>query len=418
MGQRLQAAGLHTAYVGKWHLEGHDYYGTGVCPEGWDPDYWFDILNHIREFPSDQQPKMRRPNFNRDPDFTENHCFAKRCADRAVDFLREHGSEDFCLVVSIDEPHDPALVPPEWDEKFAGVCWPKSPNIWDTLEEKPRLQRLMSETLREEDRDALRLDWTRHLAAIAYMDDQVGRVLKELESVAPDALVIFTSDHGAGMQSHCIGPKGPVMYDEVTRVPLLWKWPDELPEGRVIEHPVSHIDILPTLLNAVGAEQPEPLAGQSLLPVLRDADREPDSPVFIEFNRFAIDNDGKGGFQPVRCVVHDNLKLVINLLDEDELYDLSHDPYEMHNAINDPALSKRRDRLHTLLLEWMNETLDLLRGYQWRERPWAPPADTTWNGTGGGGRRKGLEAGDPPLLGYLSAKPLPLNRKKPGNKSK
>ena len=42
IGQRLTAVGIKTGYVGKWHLDGTDYFGNGICPEGWDPDYWFD----------------------------------------------------------------------------------------------------------------------------------------------------------------------------------------------------------------------------------------------------------------------------------------------------------------------------------------------------------------------------------------
>ena len=40
MGQRFRDNGYRTAYIGKWHLDGHDYFGTGICPDGWDADYW------------------------------------------------------------------------------------------------------------------------------------------------------------------------------------------------------------------------------------------------------------------------------------------------------------------------------------------------------------------------------------------
>ena len=42
IGQRLSGLGVRTGYIGKWHLDGTDYFGNGVCPEGWDPEYWFD----------------------------------------------------------------------------------------------------------------------------------------------------------------------------------------------------------------------------------------------------------------------------------------------------------------------------------------------------------------------------------------
>ncbi len=38
MGQRFQDSGYRTAFVGKWHLDGHDYFGTGLCPPGWEEE--------------------------------------------------------------------------------------------------------------------------------------------------------------------------------------------------------------------------------------------------------------------------------------------------------------------------------------------------------------------------------------------
>ena len=43
IGQRLSDNGIHTAYIGKWHLDGSDYFGLGSCPDGWDSEYWYDM---------------------------------------------------------------------------------------------------------------------------------------------------------------------------------------------------------------------------------------------------------------------------------------------------------------------------------------------------------------------------------------
>ena len=42
LGQRFRHGGYATAYTGKWHLSGHDYFDTGICPDGWDAAYWYD----------------------------------------------------------------------------------------------------------------------------------------------------------------------------------------------------------------------------------------------------------------------------------------------------------------------------------------------------------------------------------------
>jgi uncharacterized sulfatase len=75
-------------------------------------------------------------------------------------------------------------------------------------------------------------------------------------------------------------------------------------------------------------------------------------------------------------------KLVINLLTEDEFYDLAKDPYEMENVLGDANYQKERDALHDALLSWMNHTRDPFRGYYWERRPWRGDArPATWDYT-------------------------------------
>ena len=71
------------------------------------------------------------------------------------------------------------------------------------------------------------------------------------------------------------------------------------------------------------------------------------------------------GFQPIRCIFDGRYKLVINLMTSDELYDLQEDPYEQENLILDKAYAKIRNNLHDRLIEQMNVTRDVFRGYYW-----------------------------------------------------
>jgi uncharacterized sulfatase len=100
----------------------------------------------------------------------------------------------------------------------------------------------------------------------------------------------------------------------------------------------------------------------------------------IEFNRFEIEHDSWGGFQPIRCLVSGPLKLVINLLHTDELYDLQEDPSELHNLIDDPAYAEARNTLHDRLLEWMYQKRDPFRGPSWERRPWRSERRLQWRG--------------------------------------
>lgn len=67
--------------------------------------------------------------------------------------------------------------------------------------------------------------------------------------------------------------------------------------------------------------------------------------VYTEFTRYEIDHDGFGGLQIMRAATGERYKLVLNLLDTDEFYDMKEDPYEVHNLIKDPAYAKERDAL-------------------------------------------------------------------------
>ncbi|MGE4489061.1 MAG: sulfatase/phosphatase domain-containing protein, partial [Kiritimatiellales bacterium] len=218
---------------------------------------------------------------------------------------------------------------------------------------------------------------------------------------------IYTSDHGDMLESHCITNKGAVMYDEITNIPFIVRWPGFVQPGSVVGTLVSHIDVVPTVLDAAGcSDVPKVLHGRSMVPMLGNFSEFGHNEIFMEFGRYEIDHDGFGGFQPIRCIRNDRYKLVINLLSSDELYDMQADPQEMINLIENPACSAERDRLHDRLMEWMNETRDPFRGYYWLRRPWrtdAPPA--TWSFTGYT-RQREPDTGDARQLDYDTGLPM------------
>ena len=315
-------------------------------------------------------------------DFTHAH----RIADRAIEFIRRNRENDFLLVVSIDEPHHPSICPEPFVSAFEDFLFPVSAGD-DPLEGKPAGQREWARhAARAWDQYLVRRDggvWLRHprhFSCSSYADSQVGRVLAEIDARAPDALVAYTSDHGDMLGSHRLHGKGPCMYEEIVRVPLIIRWPGSAPAAAVSRGPVSHIDLVPTFLDYFGLPTPDLLQGRSLLRQIREPAHRTNDHVFIEFNRFEVDHDGFGAFSPIRCICDGRFKLVINLLDSDELYDHETDPAEVRNRIDDPACSAARDALHEHLLEWMNRTRDPLRGPHWGRRPWSARNGSTWGG--------------------------------------
>ena len=90
-------------------------------------------------------------------------------------------------------------------------------------------------------------------AAVAYVDRELGRFFDELKQrdIYDDAFVLLTSDHGEAFFDHGTYGHAKTLYQELTHVPLVVKWPGNAPTGRV-DTPVSHVDIFPTVLAAAG----------------------------------------------------------------------------------------------------------------------------------------------------------------------
>jgi uncharacterized sulfatase len=289
-------------------------------------------------------------------------------------------------VVSIDEPHHPYICPEPFVSAFDEFSMPVGPSADDPLTSKPQGQQEWARHVAGA--TATRVDLPsgvqhrdpRYFACNSYSDHEVGRVLQAIDRYVPDALVVYTSDHGDMFHAHRLQGKGPVAYEEIARIPLIVRWPKHVPAGQVSSAPVSHIDLVPTLLDYFGLPVPPLLHGRALLAQCRDPRVQTNQRVFIEFNRFEIDHDGFGAFSPFRAVFDGRYKLVVNLLDSDELYDLEADPHEMRNLIASADTAAIRDALHDALLAWQGDTRDVLRGPAWARRIWRDAAGSSWGG--------------------------------------
>lgn len=413
VGQRLTDNGIHAAYIGKYHLDGGDYFGLGRCPEGWDADYWYDMKCYLEELTEEERISSRDSDTNRKgilPEFTFGH----RCADRAIRFLQEYQEEDFFLTVSFDEPHDPGLCPEPYASAFADYEFPKSPNVWDTLEGKPDYQKIWAGNSLKADRDALKLKAPYYFGCNSFADSEIGRILDKIRQLVPGALVIYTSDHGDGMQSHCLHAKGPAMYNEIARVPML-VCGSGVPQGVVDDQPLSHINLAPLILEYMEIPIPKLLEGSSMLPAVYDPQKRINGYVVTEFTRYEIDHDGFGGIQMMRGIFDGRYKLVVHLLDPiDEFYDQETDPYEMNNLISDDSCYGIKKQLHEELLGWMNCTRDPYRGYQWEHRPWRKDAGKACWENAGYTRQRENEEYEPRQLDYVTGLPMKSATRKKG----
>ena len=177
------------------------------------------------------------------------------------------------------------------------------------------------------------------------LDDAVGAILAKLRDTKldKDTLVFFLSDNGAATYTGA-GNNGPLKLGKVTyfeggiRVPFLVQWPGQIPAAKTYQKPVSSLDILPTVLAAIGAEVPKGSDGVDLLPFLTG--RKETAP-----HDFLCWRAG-----PNSAIRKGNWKLVKASDKAVWLYDLAKDIGEKDNvAKQNPDIVKE---LQKLLSEW------------------------------------------------------------------
>lgn len=386
LGQFLHDRWIQAAFIGKWHLDGVDYFGTGRPPAGWDPEYWYDMRDYLSELSPEDRRRSRDPRTGEDPSWTAEMCYAHRCTDRALQFLVGHQDREFMLCVCYDEPHGPSLCPKEYTDSYANFTFPSSVNVSDPLTNKPEEQRIWAGPRLHAQQPPIRDK--QFFGSHTFVDAEIGRLLDQIQKSAPNALIIYTADHGVFLESHRLTDKGPAMYDEITRVPFIVRWPGHTPAGTVNRNLMSHIDVVGTLMEFWGFNVPPTLEGKSVLASFKNPETPTRDAVFIEWGRYEVDHDGFGGYQPIRCICNGRYKLSINLMTGDELYDLEKDPAEMNNLILSEQHARLRNELHDKLLDWMNVSRDPFRGYYWGHRPWRPEFPQTWQFAGMTRQRK------------------------------
>jgi uncharacterized sulfatase len=404
--QRLSMHGVHCVHIGKWHLDGGSY-GYGVAPEGWDPEWWFDNRNYIEGLPVNERPIVRNPKGI--GKVRPEMCFAYQNSERALRFLKETTDDDFLLVVEYEEPHHPWMAPEPFANMFDDVEVKLDNDAFIEQDKKrPELHRLWADNYRKQVPNGFLQTKKHFLACNAYLDHEIGRLLEGIEKKFPDALIIYTADHGFSMGNRGgMYDKGPSSCEEITGIPMICRRRGLIPAHTRYTEPVSHIDLVPTVLDYMGYESSPVLAGQSMMPILKAPSSHFKKEAFIEFGRFTTPHDGFGGFQPYRACVTQKYKLCINLLDKDEFYDLEKDPSELDNLINSPDYAKIRDKLHDQILEWMNQSRDPFRGYHWERRPWRKDARPAAYHYGEGKRETPGDPGFfPPALDYNTGLPL------------
>jgi arylsulfatase A-like enzyme len=252
----------------------------------------------------------------------------------ALEQLRRHRDEPNFMLIHLYDPHLDYDPPPGYISRFTGGRTEPPPPV------KGAICRRMAEEAGGKPPEAV-IDYIKgiYLGEVAFVDAQIGRLVDSLEEMGlyDRTTLIITSDHGEEFWEHGGFEHGHTLYDELVHVPLVLKLPgNSQPAEKSIDAQVRILDIMPTVFDIVGIEQPESFAGISLLPMIRGEERD-DRIAYSESTLYGKDRIAwrKARYKYLYDFDPDVERKA-------ELYDWVNDPEEQNNLIDShPEIAQR-----------------------------------------------------------------------------
>jgi arylsulfatase B len=304
--QALKEAGYGTAIVGKWHL-GHADRKYWPRQRGFDSQYG-PLLGEIDYFT--QSAHGTRDWFRNNQPIQEQGYVTHLLGIDAVHLIESQDSATpLFLYLAFTAPHSPYQAPQEYLDQYSGIADPAR---------------------------------RAYAAMITAMDDEIGQVVRALESrkMRGNTLIVFQSDNGGPRSAKFTGEvdmskstipadNGPyrdgkgTLYEGGTRVVALANWPGHIKPGSVVNEPIHMVDMYPTLAKLAGAPlgKNKPLDGLDVWPTLAEGKPSPRKVVVYDI-------------EPFRAAVRQGAwKLVwqATLPSQIELFNLTQDPGETTN---------------------------------------------------------------------------------------
>ncbi|WP_435320945.1 sulfatase-like hydrolase/transferase [Haloarchaeobius sp. TZWSO28] len=270
----------------------------------------------------------------------------------AVEFLRArgdgegeggggsgHDDEPWVLWANYLVPHFPLVAATEYYDRYPLEAM-DLPEDYPAGDDHPILEELRDHfDGRDLDEDTLRRTRAAYYALCTVLDDYVDQLLDALDEtgLADDTLVIYVSDHGEPLGDHECWWKC-CMYEQAVGVPMIVRGPG-VDADRVIDGPVSLLDVVPTMAAAVGIEEDPAWRGRSLLSVLRgDESPTADRAVFSEYHAHGT---SRGAFM----LRQGRFKFVYYPDRPAQLFDLEADPGELVNLAGEQEYAEVQARL-------------------------------------------------------------------------
>ncbi|VGO11771.1 Arylsulfatase [Pontiella desulfatans] len=333
----LQKQGYTTGGVGKWHMGTTD----DQHPNAMGFDDWFGFLGGgLMYFPLDHPSyngrftPIKRPLsmkymqhtlpviHNREPVEWDQYL-TRELTDAGIRFLEKNADKPFFLFMSYNAPHLDLEAPEETIAKFPADQMTKVPGV------KPAARSIYG-------------------AMVYEMDAGIGQLLAKLDALglAENTVVWFLSDNGGMKRTSdnrpLNGAKGSA-YEGGLRVPMFVKWPGKTPSGKVLDAPVTSLDITATSVAMAGGDPiAEGLHGKDIRPYMTQQSTEAPHDVLYWHTARSI--------APVGVIREGDFKLIIGMKGKLELYNLKDDLGETKNIA--ASYPEKAQAMKARWLEW------------------------------------------------------------------
>ena len=266
-----------------------------------------------------------------------------KAADQAIKLLRAHKDEPFVLAVGFVRPHYPHVAPERSFKPYPHekITLPERvSNDWDDIPAEGIAKVTSKNNGIDRYPENQKRMWAAYYASVTFMDEQVGRVLDELERLGLDknTAVIFTSDHGYHLGEHDFWLKTN-LHEEITHVPLMVSVPGMAPS--VSSSIVELVDVYPTVMELVGRDVPKACHGHSLMPILKDPS--------ATLREYAFSYNGKQ--VPSQFSLRGKRWAFMKYREGEELYDMDKDPGQFTNLAKEPDHAALVARLRSVVEE-------------------------------------------------------------------
>ena len=396
LGDSLQEAGYDTALIGKAHFRTADIenvlpdqppQGSKIREDGlwYGPYYGFEHAEihtghaypagHWRVWLERNHPEgltlWRKENALEPPSgaytswknaIPAEWHYTRWTADRTVDWLRNRSTEQpFFLWMSFADPHQPFAPPRPYCDMYPLDEMPDPLPREDVSNKPPHYGWARDgkpyggyNTHEGWDGDRMKEVTSHYYGLTTFIDDAMGILFDELEAQGlwDNTHVVFTSDHGEGLNDHGIAAKPMMSYECVNRVPCYWRQPGTS-QPRVYESVMTHLDLTPTFLDLADAEPLPGMEGRSFSETLSGSTGPHRDAIIVE----RISVIGGDHTMKVKMLVTDDWKLLhYGSAPYGELYNVIDDPQDLRNLWDDPVHQDVRRRLTDRLLAELIDT--------------------------------------------------------------